>query len=195
VAVVALVAAPSLGAADAPPLSPEARAALESARRAADELTADLMKTLVEEMAAGGPSKAVRVCAEVAPGVARQHSTGGRTVRRVTLKSRNPASAPDAFEREQLQRLEREGVGPASGAEVIVESRSGSTAELRYMRPIFVSGPCLACHGALERLDLAVTYVLAEKYPGDRAVGYKPGDLRGAVSVRVPVAAPAAPKP
>jgi hypothetical protein len=42
---------------------------------------------------------------------------------------------------------------------------------------------CLACHGQVSSLDPAVRAVLAERYPADRATGYRAGDLRGAVSV------------
>jgi hypothetical protein len=48
-----------------------------------------------------------------------------------------------------------------------------------------VASPCLACHGDPEAIDPQVKRLLAERYPDDTAVGYKPGDLRGAVSVSV----------
>jgi hypothetical protein len=43
---------------------------------------------------------------------------------------------------------------------------------------------CTPCHG--ERLTAAVQDAVRVRYPDDRATGYQPGDLRGAVSVRVP---------
>jgi hypothetical protein len=56
-------------------------------------------------------------------------------------------------------------------------------------------GPCLACHGSPKQFDVAVADLLREKYPDDRAVGYKVGDLRGAVSVRVKLVGNTAEKP
>ena len=57
--------------------------------------------------------------------------------------------------------------------------------QLRYLRPLKIVSPCLACHGDPERIDPQVLEVLRERYPEDRAVGYSPGDLRGAISVTV----------
>jgi hypothetical protein len=33
----------------------------------------------------------------------------------------------------------------------------------------------------------SVDSMLARRYPGDRATGFRDGDLRGAISVRVPI--------
>ena len=38
-------------------------------------------------------------------------------------------------------------------------------------------------------IERNVRDALAELYPGDRATGYQVGDLRGAVSVKIPLAA------
>jgi hypothetical protein len=65
----------------------------------------------------------------------------------------------------------------------VVSHREGLA--LRYLRPVMVGTPCLTCHGRPAEIDPGVRAVLAEKYPDDRAVGYRPGDLRGAVSVTV----------
>jgi hypothetical protein len=59
--------------------------------------------------------------------------------------------------------------------------------EFRYMKalPVPADMPCLKCHG--EQLDPAVQARLKELYPGDKATGYKTGDLRGAVTIRQPL--------
>jgi hypothetical protein len=49
---------------------------------------------------------------------------------------------------------------------------------------------CLTCHGEKARIPPAVEAVIAQEYPGDRATGFAEGDVRGAVSVRVPLASP-----
>ncbi|MBI3082695.1 MAG: DUF3365 domain-containing protein, partial [Gemmatimonadetes bacterium] len=61
------------------------------------------------------------------------------------------------------------------------------TYELQYLRPILVDRRCLACHGDPATFIPEVRAVLAQRYPEDRATGYAVGDLRGAVSVRVPL--------
>jgi hypothetical protein len=48
-----------------------------------------------------------------------------------------------------------------------------------------VQEKCLACHGDPAEIDPAVRQVVAVTFPADAAVGYRAGDLRGAISVRV----------
>lgn len=159
--------------------------ALERAREAADSLGGELMSTLMAELNEHGPPGAVRVCSEVAQDIAEAHSAADMTVRRVSLRVRNPADRPDGFEAEVLRRLEarhREGDLPEEVVEVVTDD---GARRLRYMRPLTVKKPCLACHGDLEAIDPEVRELLSERYPDDEAVGYEAGDLRGAVSVAV----------
>jgi len=159
--------------------------ALAKARQAADALTGELVATLGRELGAGGPVGAVKVCAEMAPEIAAAHSGDGVKVRRVTLKVRNPNDTPDAFERRVLRDLEAklaDGALPEEVAEVVSDD-AGS--RLRYLRPLVIKSPCLNCHGDVESMEPELRSVLEERYPDDQAVGYKEGDLRGAVSVTV----------
>lgn len=160
-------------------------AALEQARSAASALGAELMSQLAAELNRGGPAAAVQVCSRVAPEIAARHSTETLTIRRVSLRVRNPADRPDAFEQTQLELLEtraRQGDLPAELYEVREE---GGAKVLRYLRPIVIGELCLQCHGEPSRLDSQVTELLAKHYPRDEAVGYQVGDLRGAFSVKV----------
>lgn len=164
--------------------SQRAGAAIEKARSAASALTADLSARLVTELAAGGPARAIPVCAEVAPSIAREYSRDGTSVRRVSLKVRNPADAPDDWERARLERLER---ADDPAGEIVESAAVEGRGVLRYMKTIRVAEPCLQCHGPREGLDPEVARLLEATYPDDRAVGYRPGDVRGAVSVIVPL--------
>ena len=117
--------------------------------------------------------------------IAANHSGDGVTVRRVTLKVRNPQDTPDDYERGMLLDLEAklaDGALPKEVAEVVSDD-TGS--RLRYMRPLVIKGTCLNCHGDVESMDPELRTVLEERYPDDQAVGYQEGDLRGAVSVTV----------
>ena len=108
-------------------------------------------------------------------------------------KARKAADAPDAYETGRLsefERLRREGEFPKESSEVRGE---GSARVLRYMRPIVIGSPCLACHGKPDTIDAEVAKVLSENYPGDRATGHAAGDLRGAVSVTVTLESAGAP--
>jgi hypothetical protein len=159
--------------------------ALEKARQAADALTGDLVETLGRELEAGGAVGAVKVCAEMAPRIAASHSGNGVTVRRVTLKVRNPQDTPDEYERGVLEDLEAklaDGALPSEVAEVVTDD-AGS--RLRYLRPLVIKSTCLNCHGDIESMEPELRSILEERYPDDQAVGYREGDLRGAVSVTV----------
>lgn len=172
------------GEGGAEPAAPPPQA-LERARQAGQALAGELMGRLAAELQAGGPARAVRVCSEVAQEIAAAHSTGGLTVRRVSLKVRNPADRPDDYERRQLERLEalhRQGELPGEVVEVV---RQEGRPVLRYLKPIRIMPLCLQCHGDPADFDPAVRRLLEERYPEDEAVGYQAGDLRGAVSVQV----------
>src|SRR5690606_22166510 len=113
------------------------------------------------------------------------HASGGVYVRRVSDRVRNPVNAPDPAERRDLERLatlHREGRLPADTAYL---DRSGDAPALHYLRPIVVAPACLACHGPRQEIAPEVRAILQERYPADAATGYRAGDLRGAVSVRV----------
>jgi hypothetical protein len=65
-------------------------------------------------------------------------------------------------------------------------TRSPSGEEvIEYARPILVQERCLTCHGDRERLAPGVRELLAARYPLDQATGYRVGDLRGMISVRI----------
>lgn len=178
-----LIAGPAT-AQDETPTAPEP--ALERAREASRDLAVTLMSRLMEAMGQGGPTSAVETCHEVAQEIAKSHSVDGLSIRRVSLKTRNAADEPDAFEREQLEALEetqRQGGKLPDEIVRLVDAEGGKT--LRYMRPIVIQGPCLQCHGAREDLNPEVLLTIEAHYPSDEAVGYKIGDLRGAFSVQV----------
>ena len=134
-----------------------------------------------------GPAATVRVCSDIAQERTAAFATDGVYVRRVSERLRNPRNAPDAAEAIELQRLQ---VLTAEGRlppEVVRIVRTGEERSLHLLRPIRIQPPCLTCHGQEESIPPDVRQILAERYPDDRAVGYETGDLRGAISVRVPL--------
>ena len=186
----AALAALILAAAGALAQAPDAKSSpaapeLERARAAAAALSTELRARLMEEMKAGGPVRGVRVCSEVAQEYAAKHSVDGLTVRRVSEKYRNPADIPDAYEAEKLADF-----AAAHGrGELPVESwewvGEGQARTLRYLKPVTIGGPCLACHGDPSAMKPEVAEMIRERYPRDLAVGYADGDFRGVVSVTV----------
>jgi hypothetical protein len=53
----------------------------------------------------------------------------------------------------------------------------------RYAQAILMGAPCLTCHGAVETQAPELRLALQAAYPGDEAVGYREGELRGAFSL------------
>ena len=112
----------------------------------------------------------------------------GWAIRRVSLKQRNPKAVPDAWELAALQDFDRRaaaGESPATleKAELVVE---GGQSVQRYMRALPTQQLCLQCHGAAADLSPAVTAQLRSVYPADQAVGYRAGEIRGAITLRRP---------
>ncbi len=161
------------------------------ARMIAGDVLKETRSVLEGALASGPASSALRVCAAAAQNLARKHEQQGWRVRRVSERVRNPADTPDADELEVLRRWSRdhaEGrLRPSDEHEEVISQ--GDQRYYLYMRPILIAGPvCLQCHGASDKLAAGVTEALAELYPGDRATGYQVGDLRGAISVKIPLA-------
>ena len=87
---------------------------------------------------------------------------------------------------EKAEKQLRDGHRPVATRVVV---GSGPQAQLRALYPIvFPGGVCSRCHGEEGEIDAEVRAAIDERYPQDRATGFRPGDLRGAVSVRVPLA-------
>jgi hypothetical protein len=161
-------------------------AALSEARRVSAELTDKVRNLLLSELEKGGYENAVRVCAEIAQDTTQQYSQKtGHYLRRVSLGFRNRKDVPDEYEQRKLEsfdRLNREQKLESDYYEVVNER---GRRYLRYMKPILTGTMCLKCHGQLDEIPYPVIELLREKYPNDRALGYRVGDVRGAVSVKI----------
>jgi hypothetical protein len=110
-------------------------------------------------------------------------------VRRVSLRNRSPKAVPDAWERAVLEDFDGRaaaGEPPATleKAEIVTED---GTQWYRYMRALPVQEFCTQCHGLPDRISPAVKEKLQALYPYDKAVGYKPGEIRGAMTIRKPL--------
>ena len=169
------------GAAAVAPSDPS----LARAHHAAAALTTELLGRLRKELDAGGPAKAIAVCSEVAPAIAARLSGDGLTVRRVGTRVRNPAQRPRPVRGRRA--------GPLAGGDRTRCRASGGGRLGRGGRRQDAAGDAAdhdrqALPGVprpASSLDPAVRAALAERYPADRATGYREGDLRGAVSVTV----------
>lgn len=174
--------------ADEKPAQAQVDPSVAKARGAIKGLAEALKEKLVTAMKEGGPVKAIDVCNTAAmPITDEQGKVAGVKIRRTALKVRNAANAPDEFERKALEMFAEKIKGGADVAkldysETVTEN---GVATVRYMKPIpMLEKPCATCHGSA--VDPALKAEIDKRYPQDQANGFKPGELRGAFSVRVP---------
>lgn len=172
-------------------LDPGRRArAAELGGAAADALARTLGTRLSAALSQGGAVQALVFCSGRAQDLTDSVTAslaGGIRVGRISLQPRNPADAPDILDREVLLGFQE--AASSSAPLPAEEIRAAPSGEVRYYRPLVVTDLCMQCHGPPETLAPAVREVLHARYPDDRAVGYHPGDVRGAIRVRIPPSA------
>lgn len=97
---------------------------------------------------------------------------------------RNPYNAPDSWEKAVLEKFSSRSYPRGVGFGEFTDLEEGVQGTVyRYMMPLYIESSCLKCHGdptnspAGDGRDIA-------GYPME---GYKEGELRGAISVTIPV--------
>jgi hypothetical protein len=140
-----------------------------------------VLSELVRELTDGGPERAIRVChmsaTTVANQIAREEGVhGGRTSARL----RTLSNAPRPWAAPIVARFAQGRAAATDGFVADLGTRVG------VMRPIAYLPVCAPCHGAGEQLTPQVRAELKNRYPQDRATGFKEGDLRGWLWVEVP---------
>lgn len=157
------------------------------ARSVATAMPPKLLAVLKEAIDQGGPEGAIGVCRDKAPQMAQAASAqSGWQIRRVSLRNRNPKAVPDDWEKAALVDFDRRaaaGENPATLERAEIVPVNGQPT-YRYLRALPTQELCVSCHGAPEKLSPAVAAKLREHYPDDRAVGYSPGQIRGAVTLK-----------
>ena len=162
---------------------------MQESRDTAAAMLKELGQKLQAAMADGGPENAISVCNTEAPAIAERLSREEKiTITRVGTRVRNPVlGMPNDWQTEALQQFAKRlasGEKPADMEYVqAVKAGSGSRMELRFAKPILMQPQCTSCHGSPEEINPAVQAKLKALYPDDRAVGYKSGELRGAIVV------------
>ncbi len=103
-------------------------------------------------------------------------------MKQTSIKYRNPANKPDAWEIQQLERFERD---PALKDLSEIAKLENGTEVFRLMVPLKIEEACLKCHG-----DPATSPTGDGKDLAGRPMeNYKQGEIRGGISVMAPMAA------
>jgi len=156
-------------------------------RETASEFMGRLKSILIKQIKFEGTLSAVAVCSDTAQVLTNDFGLmKGVYIKRVSFKNRNKYNVPDGFEAKVLKGFEQmktEGKLTTDTEHFEIIKENGHQ-YLRYMKPIKIGAACLKCHGNEEKIAAEVKDLIAKRYPDDKAVGYKNGDLRGAVSIK-----------
>ncbi len=139
---------------------------------AVDALRKDLGAALRGAMEKGGPMAAVEACRDQAPRITVSQASPGVEVGRTSHRLRNPKNAPRPWMEPLL--AEYRGLPPAPGSYRVVDLGKGGTG---YVEPIYLKPMCATCHG--ENIEPALHDEIRERYPEDRATGFRPDGFRG----------------
>ena len=158
----------------------EKQRSIEAVKAFATSLQAELKKGLKE----GGAINAITICNTRAGLIAMDVSEKQNlTIKRVSLKNRNPDSAPNEWQKKILENFENRKLSGEPVTELtytdVVEIDSGK--QFRFMKAIPTKEICITCHG--ENISAKVKDRLDQLYPNDKARGYRPGDIRGSFVV------------
>ena len=158
---------------------------LTQSRAVTQAMLKELGQKLQSSMAEGGPINAIGVCHLQAPDIANRASTNSQAkISRVGTRARNPVmGVPNDWQAKALAQFDAalaRGEKPAD-IEFSETVNTASGKEFHFAKPIVLQPMCVSCHGSPEQISPEVKAKLNELYPNDKAVGYQPGQLRGAV--------------
>ncbi|MEL7118972.1 MAG: DUF3365 domain-containing protein [Bacteroidota bacterium] len=104
-------------------------------------------------------------------------------VRRVSEQFRNRKDKPTDDEYLILRDFKTKQM---SGETLVPFIKQIDASTVAYYEPIMVQEICLNCHGIVgEDLTEAEYAIIEDKYPNDKAIGFRVGDLRGMWSVHL----------
>ncbi|KPL68556.1 hypothetical protein SZ64_10830 [Erythrobacter sp. SG61-1L] len=162
---------------------------MERSAQVAQSFQGKLQAQLAAALQAGGPVQAIGVCKQAAPKIAAEESAAsGAQVSRVAERNRNPAGGLSEELRPHYAKLAAAPMVDGKPAATLWRSGTGEGQRINVLRAIPMQDkPCSTCHGTNVSPDIAE--LLHALYPADRATGFAPGDMRGAMLVSWPASA------
>ncbi len=104
-------------------------------------------------------------------------------IKQTSIKYRNKNNIPDKYETKILQKYENNDIkGPYWEV-----SNMNNNKVLRYTTPLYIKPDCLACHGKPYVDVNKQRYNQLVSIYGNRSFNYKNGDLRGVISIAIPI--------
>ncbi len=162
----------------------ETAQAVKTGKEASRLLLKTLGGNMKKHMKAGGAKDALSFCSMKAAELTAEVDSrlGDKvSVKRITLKPRNPANMAEGDEKEILEALENLKENSIVLPKYLLQkTRNG----YKYYKPLVINKKvCLRCHG--RNIAPSLQAEIKKIYPADKATGYKMGDLRGAIVVTI----------
>ena len=159
----------------------------QNGQKIAGSLLISLQKELKKTIEKDGMVAALSVCnlkASQLTDSIKQSTNDVFSLKRTSLRFRNPANSPDNGEREALIFFQKSLINTGSLPEDrIIKIYDTNGQYFRYYKPLLTKPICLNCHGQSEKMASDVSYTLKKLYPEDYATGYSVDQFRGLVSI------------
>jgi Protein of unknown function (DUF3365) len=140
-----------------------------------------VVRELTDALSRGGPESAIGFCHLDATILSQRiGKEEGIAVGRTSDRLRNPTNAPRPWAAPLVHANAGRQAKNVDGFVVDLGDRVG------VLRPIAERAMCAGCHGPADQLSGGVTRVLTDRYPVDRAVGFREGEIRGWFWVEMP---------
>ena len=148
-----------------------------------DSISVDMQNTLLKNVSGaiqkGGTDFAVEFCniraMPLTDSIAKNFKV---QIQRLSDKNRNPENTIQT----QADSLAWE-IIKTEKTHFIEQDKDGAVV---YFKPISIAMPtCIKCHGNKTDIIESTQKIIAQKYPDDKATGYKMGDLRGMWKIKI----------
>lgn len=142
-----------------------------------------MLQEVVKNMKEGGVAQAVPFCNAHASQITNEFATkSGVEIKRTSHLLRNEKNAPNQREQEVIEMYLSQ--KPDALKPMVEKNKDGS---VQFYAPITLLDKCTVCHGILgETLEAKNDSITKFLYPNDKAIGFKPGDIRGIWSIKFP---------
>jgi len=161
--------------------NPEIQEIKQTAKASSKLLLKTLGSNMKKNMKAGGPMQALDFCSKEAYTLTEKVNKElpqGVSIKRITLKERNPANLAENDEAVILEALAKLKSANVILPKMVIEKVDAHT--YKVYKPLVINKQvCLKCHGDIQNNKLKAE--IEKRYPADKATHYKMGDLRGAI--------------
>jgi len=102
----------------------------------------------------------------------------GTSVKRITLKPRNPKNMAKGEDKVVLEKFAAMAAKGEALPKMLVKEISKN--HYKVYKPFNMGKACIKCHGEVASMNKEAYGIILKRYPDDKAVSYKEGDFRGA---------------